>query len=405
MTEQQGAEPYRPRRRALVRVAVPVAVVAAVGAGVGLVPALASAGGPSLPAVTAEQLVAKVLGSDTQALSGTVQVQADLGLPTQLLGAAAGPVGSGGTGGADPAAKLTDLLGGKHTLQVAVDGPDRQRIGLVENLAGYEVVHNGTDVWAWDSSSNEAVHMTAPQHGSERPGARLPGVFGSQVPATPQQAAEQLLKLGAGTTSVSVDGTTTVAGRSAYRLKVKPTQQGSTIGQVRIAVDAERGVPLMVQAVSTGGATVLDLHFSSVSFATPAASAFAFTVPKGAKVTEHRGQDGAAGRPKSGQGRAGQPAAGPGGASGATVVGEGWTSVVELHLPSGLPEVRDGGKVGHGGPGGAGNPLALAKGFGKPVGGGTLISTKVVNVLVTDDGRVFAGAVTLPVLQHAAGVK
>lgn len=37
--------------------------------------------------------------------------------------------------------------------------------------------------------------------------------------------------------------------------------------------------------------------------------------------------------------------------------------------------------------------------------GGTLISTKVVNVLITDDNHVYAGAVTLPVLQAAAGVK
>jgi hypothetical protein len=48
---------------------------------------------------------------------------------------------------------------------------------------------------------------------------------------------------------------------------------------------------------------------------------------------------------------------------------------------------------------------SLAKALGKPVNGGSLISTKVLNVLVTDDGRVFAGAVTLPVLQSAAGVK
>ena len=92
-------QPYRPGRRTFARMAVPVGVVAAVAAGVGLVPALADGPGPDLPSVTAEQLVAKVLGSQTQSLSGTVQLKADLGLPGQLLGMAGGGFGPGGGAG------------------------------------------------------------------------------------------------------------------------------------------------------------------------------------------------------------------------------------------------------------------------------------------------------------------
>jgi outer membrane lipoprotein-sorting protein len=394
MTEQPEPVAYRSRRRALVRVAVPIAVVAAVGAGIGLVPALASDNGPSLPSVTAQQLVAKALGSDTRALSGTVQVKADLGVPTQLLGLVGGAAGSRQAGGADPTAKLTALLGGQHTLQVAVDGPDHQRIGLLEDLAGFELVHDGADVWAWDSSSNEAQHLKAPRDAAGKGAVRQPSGPLSGLPVTPQEAAGRFLAMSAGTTSVTVDGTTTVAGRSAYRLVVKPLQKGSTIGQVRIAVDAATGVPLSVQAMATAGGTALDVHFSSVSFARPAASAFVFTVPKGAKVTEHAADGARAGK--------GATAPEPAGAAPRTkVVGEGWTSVVEAALPAGGPVSGD----RHGGGGGALGSLSMLKGFGKQVAGGTLISTRVLNVLVTDDGRVFAGAVTLPVLQSAAGVK
>ncbi|MEU6234035.1 DUF2092 domain-containing protein [Kitasatospora sp. NPDC047058] len=411
---EDGGVPYRAGRRTAVRVGVPVAVAAVIATGIGLVPALAADSPPDLPALTAEQVVAKALGSQAQTLSGTVSVSADLGVPAQLLAAGgaagvragdgAGPGGPGGAGnasGASPEAKLTELLGGEHTLRVAVDGPDHQRIGLIEQLAGYELVRNGDQVWAWDSSTNEAVHLTAPQ--GARPDHHAGQAPLTGVPATPQEAARRFLTASAGTTAVTVDGTATVAGQKAYQLSVKPTQAGSTIGEVRIAVAADNGVPLAVLVKGTDGGKVLDLRFTEVSFAKPPAKTFEFTVPKGAKVTEQKAGD----APKAPAGPDAQRAA-----EGLNVVGEGWTAVLTAQLPTGdVPAPAEGKRHGKGkgdgkgdGPAGMQNPLALAKSLGKPVKGGSLISTKVLNVLVTDDGRVFAGAVTLPVLQSAAGV-
>ena len=406
----QGGAPYRSGRRTAVRVLVPVAVAGVVAAGIGLVPALADDGAPSLPPLTAQQLVEKALGSETQTLSGTVQISADLGVPAQLLGGAGALGGAGGAAGrpggsssaAAPETKLAGLLGGDHTLRVAVDGPDRQRVGLIEDLAEYELVRNGTQAWAWDSSSNEAVHLTLPQGAdAEQRQAPLTG-----VPTTPQEAARQLLALSAGTTSVTVDGTATVAGQKAYRLSVKPTQPGSTIGEVRIAVDADNGVPLsVVVKAADGGGTVFDVHFKDVSFAAPDAKAFDFSAPKGAKVTEQKldsHQGVAAGVPGAADAAKGVAHAG----DGLNVVGEGWTTVLSTRLPAGdvSAPAEGGARNRHGAPGGQ-SVQSLAKALGKPVKGGSLISTKVLNVLLTDDGRVFAGAVTLPVLQSAAGVK
>ncbi|KQV24062.1 MULTISPECIES: hypothetical protein [unclassified Kitasatospora] len=370
--------PYRSGRRTTARVLVPVGVVALTAAGIGLVPAMAGDSGPSLPALTAEQVVAKALGSDVESLSGTVKVKADLGVSAQLLGGAL-PGGAGGRHGGDqggsqaaPESKLLELLGGEHTLQVAVDGPDRQRIGLIGGLTGYELVHNGSELWAWDSRSNDAVHLTGPAAAA----AQQPK---TPLPVTPQDAARRFLSLSAESTSVVVDGTAEVAGQKAYQLSVKPKQSGSTIAEVRIAVAADNGVPLAVLVRSTDGSKVLDVHFSQVSFAKPSASTFAFTAPKGAKVTERRAdQAPAAGRTV--------PEALGQNASGLDLVGQGWATVLTAKLP-------------------AGEGSSFAKALGKPVGGGTLLGTKVLNVLITDDGRVFAGAVTPQVLQSAAGVK
>ncbi|MET8623613.1 DUF2092 domain-containing protein [Kitasatospora sp. NPDC004669] len=405
--QQDSGVPFRSRRRTLVRAGVPLAVAAVIATGVGLVPALAADSPPDLPTVSAEQLVAKVLGSDAQTLSGTVSVSTDLGLPGQLLSGAGGFAAAAGHGGdeqgkgssADPQTKLLGLLGGDQTLRVAVDGPDRQRVDLMENTAGYSLVRNGDQSWAWDSSTNSAVHLTGRPAAEQHSKAPLTG-----VPTTAQEAAKQFLTTSAGTTSVTVAGTATVAGQKAYQLSVKPTQSGSTVAEVRISVAADNGVPLAVVVKSTDGSTVLDVHFTDVSFAKPAAKTFDFTVPKGAKVTERKADEAV-------KDHAGESEAAKGGAAkdhgGVNVIGEGWTAVVSAQLPSSVEAPagasKGDGKQGkhHGRPV---NPQALVKSLGKPVGGGTLISTKVVNVLLTDDGRVFAGAVTLSVLQHAAGV-
>ncbi|MFG2820799.1 outer membrane lipoprotein carrier protein LolA [Kitasatospora sp. NPDC048365] len=391
--------PHRARRRTAVRVAVPVAVAAAVATGVGLVPALASDSAPSLPAVSAEQLVAKVLSADTDTLSGTVKISADLGLPSQLLsmaggaspvpgldlGRAGGGSGGGGIGGTGiaPTGKALELLGGEHVITVAADGPDRQRVVLP---GGYQLVHNGDQFWAFDGKRNEGVHGVLPAEGKDggKEARRGPE---AGVP-TPQELAKRFLSASAGTTTVTVDGTEKVADRAAYRLSVKPAQQGSTIAEVRISVDAERGVPLGVQVRTVDGSKVFDAHFGTVDFAAPSAKTFEFTAPKGAKVTEqgdakeHSGEIAAA--LEQAKQEAAKQGAKPDGAGPDTkVIGEGWTSV--LSVAGGGQEVGSAVKM-----------------LGKPVGGGTLISTKVVNVLVTDDGRLFAGAVTLPTLQNAA---
>lgn len=417
---EQGGEVYRSRRRAALRLLVPVAIAAVAVAGSNLVPALASDGSPTLPQLTAEQLVAKALGSDTQQLSGTVQVSTDLGIPSQVLdmvgsggGAAASVAGTAGAAGgsgqaqqqsaaaASPEAKLSALLSGQHTLRVAVDGPDKQRVALVESLAEYDVIHNGDQLWAYDSQSNQALHLTAPQGaGVHRPAAGSPL---TGVPTTPQEAARQFLALSAASSTVVVDGTATVAGRSAYELSIKPKQAGSTISQVRIAVDSATGTPLAVLATGDSGNTILDVHYSDVSFGAPSARTFDFTPPKGAKVVQQK-----PGQQKASQGNAAQGSvAQQGEHSRPQLTGSDWTSVLSFQLPSdeasaALPSTAQGkkGRLA----GGLGSS-ALLKSLGKPVSGGTLISTKVVNVLIADDGRVYAGAVTLPVLQSAAGVK
>jgi outer membrane lipoprotein-sorting protein len=394
------------RRRKAVRLLVPVGVAGVAAATIGLVPALASSGGggghPDLPKTTAEQLLTKLAKSDVQTVSGTVRVNTDLGLPGFLGGgrAASGLFGGGEDQGhqggdgenkgstADPQSRLSELAVGSHTLRVAADGPQRQRVSVVEDAAEYSVIHNGKDVWAYDSASNQVVHNTADHQADHRAHhrARPEG-----LPATPDDFARQALKALDPSTSVTVDGTTTVAGQDAYRLLLTPKGSTSTVGSIAIAVDADNGAPLKFTLTPKGGGkAAVDVGFTSVSFAKPDAKNFRFTPPKGAKVTEGKHAP-AAKRP-------GNPM------DGFTVTGKGWNSVVQLKLPGGLP----GGNAfkDHGDAPKGFDPMSLLKHLGDRVNGqfgsGTVIHSRLVNVLITDNGKVYAGAVTKDALVAAA---
>ncbi|MFG2367125.1 outer membrane lipoprotein carrier protein LolA [Streptomyces mirabilis] len=391
------ADDVRAGRRKAARYVVPVAVVGVAAATIGLVPALADSGDPSLPKITAEQLIEKIAKSDVQQLSGTVKVSTDLGLPS-LGGLESGLLsgateGSGGSS-ADPQSKLMELASGTHTVRVAADGPDKAKISVLENAAEYSIIHNGNDVWAYDSKSNEVYHSTAPA--AEKGEEKAP----KDVPTTPKELADEALKSVDDTTSVTVDGTAQVAGRDAYKLLIKPKQSGSTVGAITVAVDAKTGVPLKFTLVPTsGGAAVVDAGFTQVAFAKPAASTFDFTPPKGAKVTEDKdGKD----TKESKESQAPESAPGHGdlgkGLDGLKTIGKGWSTIAEFDTG------------GQGMPSGSSSESGDVSGFlnslgdhvkGK-FGSGTVFSTRLVNALITDDGKVYAGAVTKDALVKAA---
>ncbi|MFF2863607.1 outer membrane lipoprotein carrier protein LolA [Streptomyces rubiginosohelvolus] len=394
-------------RRKTARYIVPVAVAGVAAATIGLVPALASSGDPDLPKISAQELIEKIAASDEEQLSGTFKISTDLGLPLDGLAGSLVPGGGGGdkdAGAAAPQDKLMELTSGTHTLRVAADGPERQKLSVLGDASEYSVIHNQGEVWAYDSKSDEVYHAEAPE-GRDGGGHAEKAPKGTEgAAATPKDFAEKALAAAGDTTSVTVDGTAQVAGRDAYQLLIKPKQSGSTIGSVRIAVDAENGVPLkFTLSAASGGKAVVDAGFTKVDFAKPAASTFAFTPPEGAKVTE--ADEPATGKDERGAAQKALPGQlaeldGLAGEGGFNVIGKGWTSIAEIKSPGGkgLPEA------------GSDDMPAEAQGFldalGDKVtgkfGSGTVFKTRLVNALLTDDGSVYVGAVTKDALVRAA---
>jgi outer membrane lipoprotein-sorting protein len=360
---------------------------------------LQAAPSPSLPAMTAQQLLAAIQTANVNGLSGTVVQSADLGLPSLpgLTGTGAPSIGS---------SSLTSMASGSHTLRVWYAGPDKGRIALLGQLGESDVVLNSHDLWTWSSSDNAATHrvITAPQHTSGTPS---PDKNNALANSTPQEIAAQLLKAIGPTTQVTTTGNTTVAGRKVYELLLQPKDTRSLVGQVKLAIDGETKLPLQVEVFAAGaGKPAIKVGFTQVTFATPSAANFTFSPPPGAKITEEKAPaPGKVPDPKqlaqkktelAGQ----QP----------TVVGTGWTSVMVAKLPAnalaGAPQQPKQGDRG-GSQGGVDMTQILSSlpHVSGSWGSGRLLSSALFSALITDDGRVLVGAVQPSLLYAAAGQK
>lgn len=363
------------RSRPALRWLVPAtAAVAVIGGGVA-VGTLANASEPDLPPRTAAQLLVDLQTARLDGLSGTVVQRAELGLPD--IANLAGMSGQG----------LASLISGKNTLRVWYAGPDQARIALQSTLGQQDLIRNGDDVWTWNSRTKEAQHATLPEGGEEAPTA-VP-----DMPATPQEAADLALRAIDPSTEVTVDRTSTVAGRDAYQLVLRPRDKASLVGQITIAIDATEHVPLRFQVFPTGADDVaFEAAFTQISFDRPDPAQFTFNPPPGTKVTEEKADPAKPSGEKPGAKPQGAPEQEP------TIVGEGWTSVVVAKVGGGLAEA---GKDAEGQQlMGVLDQLPKVSGAW---GSGRLLKGNLFSVLLTDDGRALGGFVAPERLYEVAG--
>ncbi len=347
---------------------------------------------PSLPSRTPAQLLASLAGQASMPpLTGTVVETSSLGLPSLP-----------GTG--DPTS-VSSLLTGSHTVRIWYADPTHFRIAVPQNMSESDLIRNGSNAWLWESTNNTVTHLTVPADAGKaavKAHAKKVAVKPSSKPSpappmTPQQAANEVLAKVGPTTTVGVDTNVYVAGEAAYQLVLAPKSPSSLIGQIRIAVDGTRDVPLRVQVFAKGAKSpAVQIGFTSISFVAPAAPNFAFSPPAGATVqqqslgggTKHTGAGGSLG--------------------GAYSVGTGWLAVADL--PSSVLSSVTGPKApassGSGLSGDTGLIIGALLKSATPVSGswgsGRLLKTSLLSMLITNNGRVLVGAVTPQVLYQAA---
>lgn len=428
---RDDADSPAPVRRHRARWAVPAVAAVAVGAAIATPPLLATAGNAGLPEVTPEELMARVVEAEPQALSGTVVHTARLGLPDLSLVE---------VGGADP----IGLLGGSSTLRVWTDGAERSRVSLLGQASEYSVVADGPEAWTYSSSDDEVVHYAL----SAEDRARLDAMAEEHAAAppvagdlpTPEELGRAALARAEQHATVGVDAATTVAGRDAYQVVVTPRGEATLVGRIVVAVDAQTSTPLRVQVWSSDDAATpaLEVGFTDVTFAQPADAVLAFSPPPGASVRDvvvPLPEEPVAAPADAADAEAlaqalEDPTATPPLPAGTTVTGDGWDAVVQVAgvdvagllaadpaalAEMSLPEKSFGSSEGAQqlfdqfvpadgeGPVPDLDQQALYDELTTPVEGGRLLESSLLSVLVLDDGRVLAGAVPAQTLLDLAG--
>jgi outer membrane lipoprotein-sorting protein len=399
---------------------LPAGIAAAIAvASVATTAAASASGQPKLAAKTAAQLLVAVESASPAGLSGTIVETAKLGLPD-----ISGLVGSSGGSGLS----LESLVTGSNTMNVWYAGKDQQRFALLGQLSEDDLIHNGTDLWSYDSSTRTVTHKTLTPDESDQVGSSI----ASAAPSLdPQAAAEKALAAIDPTTAVVVDRTARVAGRAAYQLQLSPKDTRSLIGSVQIAIDAATSVPLRLQIFAAGATSpAFQVGFTSVSFNVPNASIFEFVPPAGATVEQDTAPFGdtlqsgilgdsslvvrtrANGKDLSGKG------VDPNGTlvtpapplptnldseRKVTELGKGWTEVVKITnavpaLPANPPAAN--GPLASSGPLPSSGPQITFRrdspldDIATQVPGGELITTALLSIFITNDGTAYIGPVS-----------
>ena len=396
---------------------VPAGVVAAlITAGAITIPLQASA--VTLPQVSADELV-EMMNPDVTGFSGTVVKTTNLGLPALEMSSMMSPemvdemAEKMPEGFEDFIPQIIEhnliteaiaFVAGSDTIRVFAS-EEGFRAQILDPMGQRDVTVTEGEFWAYDSrtqtvttrSSDYRVDDADVDAGLEAAIEKI-GVDLTD----PRAVAERLLEEAGTDTAIRVGDDHRIAGRTAYRLILEPTNPVSLVSSIQISVDSENGMPLGVRVFSVEQESpAAEIAFTQVSFDVPDASLFSFTPPPGATVEtlelpegiEQAIADIEAGvfDEDAAQERAEKLAEDYAPGVTVTQLGERWDSVVAIsEMPQGIPaEMLE---------------LELFQDLLIQVSGGQVFSTPLFNILMTDDGRVFAGAVTTEhLLAVAAG--
>lgn len=329
---------------------------------------------------TPQQLLEMIASAKLTDFSGNTTATFDVGLPKLPDVGGSGKMQKPGMDSGSATNSETNILSalselnGTHEARVFVDGPDKAKIQVMDGMDEQDYIRNGNVLWKYDSSNKTAVRTTLPKVDSTK----LPEHNGT--PPTPAAVAESLIAAMGPQTQMSVQDGTRVAGRDAYTLELVPKSEHSLVAKVSVGVDAATGTPLQVSVDAVGQqAPAVSVGFTSFTPGIPAAKLFEFTPPAGAKVTEKTIPQPSKQQLKDHTSTTAKPSE--------SIKGSGWDSVVIVAAKDVPKTVSDN---------------ALLNQLATPVQGGKLLHTSLLNILLTSDGRMVAGSVSLARLQAVA---
>lgn len=309
--------------------------------------------------------------------------------------------------------QAVELIAGTHKIRIYASEIG-MRVQILDPMSQRDLIINETELWIYDARNATAMTAAIDYELSEADKAEFEAEARAAVEeysaqlqldlSNPEAVADYLMEKIGKTTEVAVGKDHMIAGRTAYQLIAQPNAQNSLIESVVVSVDSETGMALDVKVYSVEQEEpAFHVGFESISFETPDASLFSFTPPAGTTVEalelpaelkselealegefeakEYTEADLEAKKAELEAKYANEPKP--------ELIGEGWESVIFLPaMPQDVPmEMME---------------TELFADLLTQVEGGKVFSTPILNVLVTDSGEVYLGAVTIDFLQEVA---
>ena len=289
-----------------------------------------------------------------------------------------------------------EFAAGVHIANVYVDGVDKARLQILDQLSERQFIRNGADLWFYDAGKQQVQHAVINSADEEQAKKDALNFFNSnsaQLPfnaTSPAAVADYFLDQAGKDTTFTVGKDAKIADRGVYQLTMAPKNAGSLVESVTMSVDAATGLPLGVLVKAVGQSTpAFEVAFESITFAKPAASNFNFVAPAGTTVAKvpvptRSDLEKIAGKSPTAADKATAKA------KAEALVAQGWAAVVEVPadmIPAQFKAIKE-------------NKLFIE--LTKPVAGGRIFATALMNVFIADDGRIFAGSVTPQKLLEAA---
>jgi outer membrane lipoprotein-sorting protein len=290
-----------------------------------------------------------------------------------------------------------EFFAGVHTANLYVDGVNKARLQVLDLISERNFIRNGADLWFYDASKALVRHSVidpVEEAKAKKDGLALFDANSAQLPfdaTSPAAVADYFLKEAGKDTVFTVGKDAKVAGRGVYQISGSPRKAGSLVASVTISVDAATGLPLAVVVKAVGESTpAFEVAFETITFAKPDAANFNFVIPAGSKVEEIPAptrdalEKLVAGKAPTAADQARAKA------EAEKLIAQGWSAVAQIPaemIPAQFAELQQN---------------SLFTELTKPVAGGRIFSTTLMNIFIADDGRIFAGSVTQQRLLEAA---
>ena len=362
-----------------------------------------------LPDLSPQQVMVLMQGADVTEFSGTIVKSSNMGLPTLEFSSMMSEDSIAQIEEKMPAemadfvpaviesntlTQAIELISGSHTIRVYVSGQDKLRAQILDPMSQRDLIVSGNEFWVYDAKMATALTGTidieadpAKQVEAEQKVMDYADSIALDL-SSPEAIADYLVSMVDETSQIEVGRDHSVAGRSAYQLIISPDSPNSLVASAAVSVDSETGMPLKVEIFSTTQVeAAMTVGFESISFGSVDQGLFSFTPPAGTSVETFDADelmatlDGYV-KPEGYVSDYEVPAE-------PEVLGSDWDSVVHLAaLPADIPQ-----------------DLMATELFADmltQVPGGKVFSTPLVNVLLTDSGEVYMGAVTIDYLLSLA---